>query len=289
MAEAMDNTRHEAPRHGRLFGSSSVVIDGVEYARADFEKVPASTPHQDRCREAHHALRQVFRTRPMVAFVAAELNVYYDQQRPRLAVAPDVMVAVGAQQRDRIRYRVWEEPVPPSFVLEVLSSSTRNMDIGDGKEQKKAIYAFMGVSEYFVLDGDGGLMAPPRLRGFRLVESARGVRGYEPMASWSAVECRQRGAVLGYWSETLDLGVALRSGVKGVRFFDPTKSDFLATDDEDAARRSQERMRAEYEQARANRERARADCEQARADQERELRLQAQARLAELERLRDGH
>ena len=78
-------------------------------------------------------------------------------------LAPDVFVIFGVPKRQRLSYVVWEEGKAPDFVLEILSASTWRRDTVD----KKAIYATMGVREYWLLDPVGPFLTPP-LIGYRL-------------------------------------------------------------------------------------------------------------------------
>ena len=94
--------------------------------------------------------------------------LYYEEGNPRAVVAPDVFVVIGAPKRaehPRDTYKLWEEPKGPDFVLEVLSSSTWEADLGP----KRALYASLGVSEYWLLDPTREHLLSPPLRGMRLV------------------------------------------------------------------------------------------------------------------------
>lgn len=78
-------------------------------------------------------------------------------------LAPDVFVIFGVPKPQRLSYVVWEEGKAPDFVLEILSATTWRRDTVD----KKAIYAAMGVREYWLLDPVGPFLTPP-LIGYRL-------------------------------------------------------------------------------------------------------------------------
>ena len=97
------------------------------------------------------------------AYVSGNMFLYYEEGNPRAVVAPDVFVALGVPNRDRDTYRLWDEPKGPDFVVEVTSPSTRHEDQG----KKRALYARLGVSEYFLYDPRAEYLNPP-LRGFRL-------------------------------------------------------------------------------------------------------------------------
>ena len=112
------------------------------------------------------ALRLHYRERADV-FVGGDLFVYYEEGNPAAVVAPDVMVVMGAPKRaedPRPSYKLWEEPKGPDFVLEVVSRSTWSVDRGE----KRAVYAGLGVEEYWLYDPTGEWLAS-RLWGMRLV------------------------------------------------------------------------------------------------------------------------
>lgn len=70
---------------------------------------------------------------------------------------PDLLVVL-AEHRDRIGPEGMREA--PDLVIEVLSASTRAVDLGDKREE----YAGLGVAEYWCLDpdtGDAWIFAPP--------------------------------------------------------------------------------------------------------------------------------
>ncbi len=53
-------------------------------------------------------------------------------------------------------YKVWEAERPPTFVLEVASPSKQERDRGE----KQALYASMGVREYWRFHPTGGWRGP---------------------------------------------------------------------------------------------------------------------------------
>ena len=59
------------------------------------------------------------------------------------AVAPDVFVAFGAGDHARNSYKLWEGEPVPAFVLEVLSGTTSDNDLGP----KRDAYARTGVQD----------------------------------------------------------------------------------------------------------------------------------------------
>jgi hypothetical protein len=123
-------------------------------------------------------------------------------------------------------------------VIEITSKKTRK----DDRERKPAIYAALGVREYFIFDPHGEYLEPP-LQGYRLVQGA-----YERMTSDPL-----RSAVL---------NLELRQEDGMLRLYDPQTGERLPTSDEEAqARRAAEAARLAAEAARQAEEAARRAAE----------------------------
>src|SRR5712691_11285 len=120
--------------------------------------------HIDALIYLREALRDHFREAPQV-YVAGNMFLYYEEGNPTACVAPDVFVVQGVGKHERRTYRLWEEGQPPAVVFEITSRGTRLEDLGT----KRAVYAMLGVQEYFVYDPLGEYLRPP-LQGYRLHE-----------------------------------------------------------------------------------------------------------------------
>ena len=120
--------------------------------------------------DAYGALNVRYLDRPDV-YVSCDLLIYYEEGDPRKSVAPDVFVVFGAAKRNRMIYKLWEEPKAPDFVLEVASKNTWREDLG----RKRALYAQLGVREYWLFDPKEEYF-DPELQGLGL----RG-RAYRPL------------------------------------------------------------------------------------------------------------
>lgn len=152
--------RRTRPEFAHLPGEADLPYEDDEpLAESDYQLEPLDY--------AYNGLSTWFQDRADVA-VQADMFVHYpvpgDNGKPkRRMLAPDVFVIFGVPKRQRLSYVVWEEGKAPDFVLEILSSSTWRRDTVD----KKAIYAAMGVREYWLLDPVGPFLNPP-LIGYRL-------------------------------------------------------------------------------------------------------------------------
>ena len=181
------------------------------------------------------ALDWYFRARNDV-YVVGNLLLYYQEGDPGKSVSPDLMVVIGAPKHVRSSYRLWEEPKAPDFVLEIASENTYRTD----REEKRDIYAGLGVSEYWQCDPAGGYLNP-QLLGFQLLESR-----YAPIAVAS-----MEGGMLAATSEALGLELRLTPGApvrEALHFYDPARGEYLRTYREaDQARQEEAQARREAE------------------------------------------
>ncbi|MBC6419626.1 MAG: Uma2 family endonuclease, partial [Prochloron sp. SP5CPC1] len=116
-------------------------------------------------------------------FVASDLNLYYDSNHPQWYKRPDWFAVVGVdrlyEKRSlRLSYVIWQEKVAPSIVIEFLSPSTRNEDLGRSKPKgiqptKWEVYEkILRIPYYIVFDGITNEIIPFHLtkNGYRLLE-----------------------------------------------------------------------------------------------------------------------
>ena len=221
----------------------------IDYPTSDGKPLAENDAQLHAILYAVGALRLHYAERPDV-YVSGDLLIYYEEGNPRVSVAPDAFVVFGVEDRVRMNYKVWEEGKGPDF--EVASPNTWREDV----ERKPAVYAALGVREYFLFDPFGEHLSP-RLQGYRLVDGA-----YEPLV---AVESIDR--TLALRSEVLGLDLRAKPGGE-MRFHDPVSGEDLLSHVEEGIARRVAELRAEREAA---------------------ARRAAEARVAELEaRLRDG-
>ena len=176
-----------------------------------------------------------FHRRPDV-FLDSNTIICYDPRNLNVRVSPDVYLAFGVDAqaiRQRKLYLPWEAGKPPDWVLEVASSSTGREDIG----RKRAIYARIGVPEYWRFDPQDGAYHGERLAGDRLVAG-----GYEPIELTTAPD----GILKGY-SEVL--GLSLCWDDNWPRLYDPATNTYLETWQQDRAARQAERAARETAEA----------------------------------------
>ena len=170
---------------------------------------------------SHNALERHF-AGPEEVFVAIDLLLYYivPETGKTESVDPDLMVVFGVERRDRLSYKVWREGGRvPDFVMEIVSPRSGSNDL----VAKPGIYAWLGVTEYFVYDPFGrtvGTLMARRLEGNVLRAGS-----YEP------IEPRADGSIR---SAVLGLDLRLRKeegedGFRGLRFRDPGTGRDLET------------------------------------------------------------
>ena len=210
-------------------------------------------------------------------FVGVDLSMPYVKGSPGKMVAPDLFVALAAQQdEDRNSYKLWEEPTP-DFVLEDLSRATWRKDTVD----KRVLYRRLGVREYWMFEETGR-----RLRddsGARLGVTLVGYRLRD--GEYERIRANDAGRLP---SEVLELELCVRDGL--VRFHDPATGECLPTYEESRAQAKAEsqralaaEQRAEVEARRAETEAQRAEVEAERARAEQANAAAAMARVAALE------
>ena len=146
-----------------MAGFPALAYEEPEYPESDGQPVAETQFHYDELTDLVKPLEGHFEADPDV-WVAGNLFVYYVKGEPKAVVAPDVLVVRGVEKKKRRKYLLWEEKVPPCFVVELTSKSTRHEDTG----RKKQKYAQLGVEELFLFDVLGEYLYP-RFQGFRLM------------------------------------------------------------------------------------------------------------------------
>ncbi len=133
----------------------------IEYPESDGKPMAETDIHRSLMLDTIATLIDFFRNVSDV-YVSGNLLFYYEEDVPSSATAPDVFVVRGVMKGNRRTYKLWEEKRAPCVVFEFTSRSTRWEDAN-----KKALYAMLGVKEYFIYDPLAEYLTPP-LQGFVL-------------------------------------------------------------------------------------------------------------------------
>ena len=154
-----------------------------------------------------------FNRRPDV-FLDNETYICYDPSNLNVRISPDIYLAFGVDAR-AIRpckiYLPWEVGKPPDWALEVASESTAQADV----RRKPAIYATVGIPEYWRFDPTGGRYHGAPLYGGILRDGA-----YQPVDLTTEPD----GILKGY-SPILELSPAWDAGWP--RLYDPATGTYL--------------------------------------------------------------
>lgn len=230
-----------------------------EYPSSDGKPMAETEAHVVSILYLLAALRYLFRKQPDV-FVIADMLLYYQKGSTTKSKAPDVMVAKGVDTSiSRRTYKLWEEGVPPCVIIEVTSKSTQQEDIGP----KPALYAKLGVNEYFVFDPLNEYVGQ-QLLGYRLIDG-----------ELNPIEPDNDGDL---YSE--ELGTILSVDGEMLRVVDPETGHFIPALNEAMSLAEQQAARAEQQAARAEQQAAHAEQQAARA-------AAAEAEVARLRALLD--
>lgn len=181
--------------------SSSKII----YPESHDEDMGETTVHIGLIADFLKMLQLFFAERKDV-FVAANLNLYYEEGNPQSYKTPDLMVCFGIENRPRNVYKLWEEKQFPQVVFEAASEKTWRSDISE----KHEFYENFGVEEYYLIDTEDYLPLP--LIAFR--------REGERLKRLLLKEDRVFSPLLG-----LEI---IHNGTEA-RLFDPNKNQFLPT------------------------------------------------------------
>ena len=102
-----------------------------------------------------HFLLSVHLASTLLAFFASRSDakvfgnvmLYYEEGKPKKFVSPDLMVCFGLKEFPKRVYKLWEEKVVPSVVIEFASNTTWLNDVST----KLALYQKLGVKEYYII------------------------------------------------------------------------------------------------------------------------------------------
>ena len=194
-----------------------------------------------------------------------------DLRQPGQTVQPDLIVAYGVDPAAIVAnngYVISEVGKSPELALEVASSTTGKNDyLG-----KRAIYAGLGVAEYWRFDHTGGDYHDAPLAGDRL--TPEGV--YRPIE----LHTEPDGVIWGY-SEVLKLSLCWVPGIAPsgrLRFWDPAAGSYLLDPAEGHNARIAAQGQADAERDARIAAESQADAERDARNAERDARLAAETR-----------
>ncbi len=163
-------------------------------------------------------------------FLAANMNLYYEESDSNKWIAPDILISFGIPDYERRTYRLWEEKFFPQIIFEVASDKTWKNDISE----KLELYGELGAEEYYVLDSENKYLPAPMMafhrQGERLLTApANDERIFSPR-----------------------LGLEIIRAENTFRLFNPQTNEFLLTLEESEEKRRKteseiERLKAEIE------------------------------------------
>jgi Uma2 family endonuclease len=221
----------------------TTAVQPIHYPESDGKPMAETDVHIDVLIYLREALKDYFRDEPQV-YVAGNMLFYYEEGNPAACVAPDVFVVLGVAKGERRTYKLWEEGQPPTVVFEITSRGSRLEDLGT----KRALYAMLGVREYFLYDPLGEYLRPP-LQGYRLRDGE-----YERVLPGGEGEL-----------VSAALSLVLREEESQLRVINPTTSERLLTPAEAQAARRAEAAAREAEAAAREAEAAAREAAEARA------------------------
>lgn len=243
---------------------AALLADDPTFAEDD--EPLASQQHRDVIDSVYYLLRD--RLAGPSLFVAAELRVYRNSQAvaAREYREPDLLVALGRPDYQRLIYLLSEEGRAPDFVLEVLSDSTKDQDA----QEKRRWYRGIGVREYVIADPTGQYAGERRLQRWLLQEGDGQLIDVPPVVGLETEIIA---------STVLPYGLMVREG--WVRLVDRATGEELPLLLEELAQGRAEAVLRREAQARAREELERRLVAEALAQKELEQRLAAQAEARE--------
>ena len=165
---------------------------------------------------------------PGSVFRSSNSFICYDPRNFNIRISPDFYVALGVDAEaitERLIYVPQEVGKPPDFVLEIASKDTARRDL----EDKRDLYAQLGVSEYWRFDHTGGAFYGQALAGELLVGGR-----YEPLP----ITTEPDGIEKGY---SPVLGISLAWQDEKLRFYNPETGTYLSSYTEEQEAREVER------------------------------------------------
>jgi Uma2 family endonuclease len=213
---------------------------------------------------------QQYRAEQTDFYVGGNMFIYYSstQVNNRDFRGPDFFVVLDVDgTRERLGWVVWEEEGRyPDVIIELISPSTANVDLGLKKQLYDRVFK---TQDYFVYNP----FDSKSLRGWHRNSAYREIAPDRRGWLW----CETLGLWLGTWAGTID-----RETMSWLRFYDSDGALVLLPEEVAQQRAEAEAQRAEAEAQRAEAEAQRAETEAQRAETERFRAERLAARLREL-------
>ncbi|MDJ1179385.1 Uma2 family endonuclease [Roseofilum sp. BLCC_M91] len=169
--------------------------------------------------------------------------------------APDVMVVLGVEKKDRGSYKQWEEGnIVPQVAMEIMSPSNTTGEMND----KFEFYDHYGVEEYYVYNPKQNQLKGWLRRGGRLTEIPQ-------MEGWRSPL----------------LGVSFSTRSPELQVFAPTGEAF-GTYEDVVQERDRQRQETERQRQETDRQQERAESAEARLAEKEQTIEQLRERLAQL-------
>jgi len=207
--------------------------------------------------------------------------MYWNPHNGREHVSPDVYMVLDYTPPLPAKWQTWIDGKFPEIVFEISSPSTWRTDVGEGWEDKPALYKRRGVREYYIFDPQA--MVQPALQGYGWVDG-----------EWQRYELLPSG---GLWSPLLGAGLRVlpmsettwRPAGPWLRVLDPATGEPIPVPDEQVhleqqARLAEQQARLKAEQWAHDADQRARKAEQWAHDAEQRARVEEEARRASEER-----
>lgn len=191
----------------KLPKSETLPANGEVYYPSEEPKKMGETDYQHIQISVLEQQLRLFLSEKKDVYLASDLIVYYEEGNPNRRFAPDLMVCFDVENKKRRSYKLWEEKVVPSAIIEVASEATWQKDV----TTKRRLYEKLGVAEYYVIDPEYKYLPQPML-AYRLE--------FGELVRLSIQNDR-------IFSEALGLEI-VNTG-EDFRFFDVEKNEFIST------------------------------------------------------------
>ncbi len=245
--------------------ANAVEEEPIMYPDSDGAPMGETGIHAHATLSLYYSLYLLFHSN-LDVYVAADMFLYYEKGNPKANRAPDVMVIKGGGNYHRRSFKIWEEGLTPCMIVEVTSKSTMHDDM----MFKAALYASLGVREYFLFDPFCEYLEEALIGGRLDGKEYLPIIPNEDGALYSQ-ECGVLFSVDGHVirlsdPETGRLLPHLNDSVEQMeQAIDQIKREAERAD-QAAERAEREKQRADQEKQRAEEEKQRAEKEKSRAD-----------------------